>query len=55
VELVGDVDQMPPVGPGAVLRDLLEVAAAGTSPDAATAQRTVHRQAARSRIITHAH
>ena len=55
VVLVGDVDQLPPVGPGAVLRDLLEIAAAGSAPVAATALRTVHRQAARSRIVTLAH
>jgi exodeoxyribonuclease V alpha subunit len=52
--MVGDVDQLPPVGPGAVLRDLLAVAADG-GPVAATTLRTVHRQAAASRIITLAH
>jgi exodeoxyribonuclease V alpha subunit len=55
VVVVGDVDQLPPVGPGAVLRDLLEVAASPSAPVASTALRTVHRQAARSRIITLAH
>jgi exodeoxyribonuclease V alpha subunit len=55
VVLVGDVDQLPPVGPGAVLRDLLHVAGAVGAPVAATALRTVHRQAARSRIVTLAH
>lgn len=55
VVLVGDVDQLPPVGPGAVLRDLLEVAASPSAPVAAAALRTVHRQAARSRIVTLAH
>lgn len=54
VLLVGDVDQLPPVGPGAVLRDLLTVAALD-GPVAAATLRTVHRQAARSRIITLAH
>jgi exodeoxyribonuclease V alpha subunit len=52
--MVGDVDQLPPVGPGAVLRDLLAVAHDG-GPVAATTLRTVHRQAAASRIITLAH
>jgi exodeoxyribonuclease V alpha subunit len=55
--LVGDVDQLPSVGSGAVLRDLLSGPVAG-GPDplvAATRLRTVHRQAARSRIVTLAH
>ena len=52
--MVGDVDQLPPVGPGAVLRDLLTAAGDG-GPVAATTLRTVHRQAAASRIITLAH
>jgi exodeoxyribonuclease V alpha subunit len=55
VVLVGDVDQLPPVGPGAVLRDMLEVAASPSAPVATSALRTVHRQAARSRIVTLAH
>ena len=55
VVLVGDVDQLPPVGPGAVLRDLLTAAAMPDSPVAATALRTIHRQAAASRIVTLAH
>lgn len=48
--LVGDPDQLPPVGPGATLRDLLE---AGTIPVTRLTQ--VHRQAAQSRIVTLAH
>lgn len=55
VVLVGDVDQLPPVGPGAVLRDLLAVARQPGAPVASTTLRTVHRQAAQSRIITLAH
>lgn len=56
VLLVGDVDQLPPVGPGAVLRDLLAAADdGGDGPVTATTLRTVHRQAAASRIITLAH
>lgn len=51
--LVGDVDQLPSVGPGAVLRDLLDPRSA---PAVATTRlRTVHRQAAQSRIVTLAH
>ena len=48
--LVGDVDQLPSVGPGLVLRHLIESAAV------ATARLTeIFRQAAESRIITSAH
>jgi exodeoxyribonuclease V alpha subunit len=48
--LVGDPDQLPSVGPGDVLRDLLR---AGVLP--ATQLTEVHRQAASSRIVTLAH
>jgi exodeoxyribonuclease V alpha subunit len=48
--LVGDADQLPSVGPGQVLRDLL---AADRVPTAHLI--TVFRQAARSRIVTNAH
>ena len=50
--LVGDIDQLPSVGPGAVLRDILRM-------DPAIVGRVhldqVHRQAAKSRIVTMAH
>ncbi|HUG86030.1 MAG TPA: AAA family ATPase [Euzebya sp.] len=48
--LVGDPDQLPPVGPGACLRDLL-------TSDAVPVTRLteIHRQAAESRIVTLAH
>src|SRR5439155_18739925 len=48
--LVGDVDQLPSVGPGMVLRDLIE---SGVAP--VTRLTEVFRQAAGSRIIINAH
>ena len=62
VLLVGDVDQLAPVGPGRVLEDLLELEAGGGA-GAAAPQRTVpatrltevFRQAARSLIVRAAH
>ncbi|MFN7928933.1 MAG: ATP-dependent RecD-like DNA helicase [Blastocatellia bacterium] len=48
--LVGDVDQLPSVGPGTVLRDLIE---AGTVPLTHLTQ--IFRQAAQSLIIQNAH
>jgi exodeoxyribonuclease V alpha subunit len=48
--LVGDVDQLPSVGPGMVLRHLIQ---SGVAPVARLSE--VFRQAAHSRIITNAH
>lgn len=48
--LVGDVDQLPSVGPGRVLADLID-----SRRPAVVRLQTVFRQAARSRIITNAH
>jgi exodeoxyribonuclease V alpha subunit len=48
--LVGDVDQLPSVGPGMVLRDLIESAVVPV-----VRLTEVFRQAAHSRIITNAH
>ncbi len=48
--LVGDVDQLPSVGPGLVLRHLIQ---SGVAPVARLTE--VFRQAAHSRIITNAH
>ncbi len=48
--LVGDVDQLPSVGPGLVLRDLIE---SGVVPVVRLTE--IFRQAAGSRIITNAH
>ena len=51
--LVGDADQLPSVGAGAVLRDLL--APPASEVVAVTRLDVVHRQAASSRIVTLAH
>jgi exodeoxyribonuclease V alpha subunit len=48
--IVGDIDQLPSVGPGQVLADII---ASGTIPVARLTE--VFRQAAESRIITNAH
>jgi exodeoxyribonuclease V alpha subunit len=48
--LVGDADQLPSVGPGTVLRDLLDVA-----DIPAIRLTTIFRQAAMSRIVSNAH
>jgi exodeoxyribonuclease V alpha subunit len=48
--VVGDADQLPSVGPGTVLRDLIE---SGAVPVARLTE--IFRQAARSRIVTNAH
>src|SRR5205814_6205064 len=48
--LVGDVDQLPSVGPGMVLRNLID---SGVMPVVRLTE--VFRQAANSRIITNAH
>ena len=50
VLLVGDVDQLPSVGPGAVLADLI---GSGAVPTARLTE--IFRQAARSRIVVNAH
>ena len=48
--LVGDVDQLPSVGPGNVLRSIID---SGVAPVVRLTE--VFRQAAHSRIITNAH
>ena len=48
--LVGDADQLPPVGPGAVLRDLLASGALAT-----VRLEEIYRQARRSLIVHNAH
>ncbi len=56
VLLVGDVDQLAPVGPGRVLEDLLEAGPApGPRSVPATRLTEVFRQAARSLIVRAAH
>jgi exodeoxyribonuclease V alpha subunit len=48
--LVGDVDQLPSVGPGTVLRDIIE---SGVAPVVRLTE--ILRQAADSQIVTTAH
>jgi exodeoxyribonuclease V alpha subunit len=48
--LVGDVDQLPSVGPGTVLRDIIE---SGVAPVVCLTE--ILRQAADSQIVTTAH
>ena len=48
--LVGDANQLPSVGPGNILRDII---ASGVVP--VITLRKIHRQAASSRIVTNAH
>src|SRR5262249_56679757 len=48
--LVGDVDQLPSVGPGTVLRDVIE---SGAVPTVRLTE--IFRQAAQSLIVTNAH
>jgi exodeoxyribonuclease V alpha subunit len=50
VILVGDVDQLPSVGPGTVLRDIIE---SGAAPVVRLTE--IFRQAADSQIVTNAH
>lgn len=50
IVLVGDVDQLPPIGPGAVLRDCL-----ATSRVPSVRLTHIHRQAEGSAIVTNAH
>ena len=47
---VGDVDQLPSIGPGQVLRDMIESNAVATARLS-----TIHRQSGDSKIITNAH
>lgn len=48
--LVGDADQLPSVGPGTVLRDILQCGVFATAT-----LRTIHRQAKESMIVENAH
>ncbi len=53
--LVGDADQLPSVGPGNVLRDVMEVAQAPGSPIALVRLTEVFRQEEGSTIVANAH
>ncbi len=53
--LVGDADQLPSVGPGNVLRDLIRAAEIGESPIPVVRLDTIFRQQQGSTIISNAH
>ncbi|MEM9456321.1 MAG: ATP-dependent RecD-like DNA helicase [Myxococcota bacterium] len=53
--LVGDADQLPSVGPGNVLRDVMAVAQSPSSPIALVRLQEVFRQEEGSSIVTNAH
>jgi exodeoxyribonuclease V alpha subunit len=55
--LVGDTDQLPSVGAGNVLKDLIAVATAESSPQAPAVTRlaVIYRQQGQSQIVTTAH
>lgn len=53
--LVGDADQLPSVGPGNVLRDVMTAAGSHGSPIALVRLREVYRQSEGSTIIVNAH
>jgi exodeoxyribonuclease V alpha subunit len=53
--LVGDVDQLPSVGPGNVLRDLIHAASAESSPIPVVRLTQIFRQAEGSSIVVNAH
>ena len=55
--LVGDTDQLPSVGAGNVLKDLIAVATAASSPHAPAVTRlaVIYRQQGQSQIVTTAH
>jgi exodeoxyribonuclease V alpha subunit len=53
--LVGDADQLPSVGPGNVLRDVMAAAEGPVSPIALVRLREVFRQGEGSSIVTNAH
>ncbi|MDH7516644.1 MAG: AAA family ATPase, partial [Bacteroidota bacterium] len=50
VTLLGDADQLPSVGPGNVLRDMIDAGCVET-----VVLRLIHRQSEQSRIVTNAH
>ncbi|MFV8755406.1 ATP-dependent RecD-like DNA helicase [Nannocystaceae bacterium ST9] len=53
--LVGDADQLPSVGPGNVLRDLIRAAEQGESPIPVVRLDTIFRQQEGSTIVSNAH
>jgi len=53
--LVGDIDQLPSVGAGNVLNDIINASEKGKFPIAVTRLKTIFRQDKESHIITNAH